>query len=92
LCVHVLEFRKRHILQVYNCVMGSTSWQAVILVWYQAVGYGNRQWERAHGGKRKEMWQPDDGSAVPPELGMPGGNATIPNSRRDMQVGLVPTA
>ena len=36
------------------------------------------------------MWQPDDGSAVPRELGMPGGNATVPNSRRDMQVGLVP--
>ena len=35
------------------------------------------------------MWQPDDGSAVPPELGMPGGNATVPNSRRDMQVGLL---
>ncbi len=39
---------------------------------------------------RKEMWDPDDGSAVPPEIGMPGANASVPNSRRDMQVWTLP--
>lgn len=75
-----------HRLRHFEQSFGSRSHVAVGLHCPQSLGMGNRRWERAHGGERKEMWQADDGAAVPPELGMPGANATVPNSRRDLQV------
>ena len=52
----------------------------------QAFRSGNSAFEKAHGGSRRQIWDADEGGAVPPDLAIPGtGGDSYSSSRQDFQ-------